>query len=85
VKEEQHIFGMIQRRIVMVGYVNARKGTDIQNVIILVIKIINICIHELNKRIGAGVAQSVQYLITDWKTRVRSPAEAKDCSCSLRI
>jgi hypothetical protein len=32
---------------------------------------------------GAGVAQSVQYLTTDWTTGVRSTAEAKDFSASL--
>jgi hypothetical protein len=31
---------------------------------------------------GAAVAQSVWCLTTDWTTRVRSPTEAEDFSCS---
>jgi hypothetical protein len=34
---------------------------------------------------GAGVAQSVQCLSTDWTTRVRSQAEAKGFSSSLCV
>jgi hypothetical protein len=34
---------------------------------------------------GAGVAQSVQYLTTDWTTEVRSPAVAKDYFSSLCV
>jgi hypothetical protein len=29
----------------------------------------------------AGVAQSVQWLTTDWTTGIRSPTEAEDFSC----
>jgi hypothetical protein len=34
---------------------------------------------------GAGVAQSVQCLTTDWTTRVRSSTEEDDFSCSLCV
>jgi hypothetical protein len=34
---------------------------------------------------GAGLAQSVWCLATDWTTGVRSPAEAKDCSSSICV
>jgi hypothetical protein len=35
---------------------------------------------------GAGIAQSVySSFTTDWTTRVRSPAEAKDCSSILCV
>jgi hypothetical protein len=34
---------------------------------------------------GAGLAQSVYCLTTDWTTGVRSPAEAKDFSSSLCV
>jgi hypothetical protein len=33
--------------------------------------------------LGAGVAQSVKCLTTDWTTGVRSPTEAEDFSSSL--
>jgi hypothetical protein len=35
--------------------------------------------------LGAGAAQSVQCLTTDWATGVRSPTEAEDCSSSLCV
>jgi hypothetical protein len=35
--------------------------------------------------LGAGIAQSVQCLTTDWTTGVRSPEEAKDFSSSLCV
>jgi hypothetical protein len=35
--------------------------------------------------VGAGLAQSVQCLTTDWTTRVQAPAEAKDFSSSLCV
>jgi hypothetical protein len=34
---------------------------------------------------GAGVAQSVQCLTTDWTTGVRSPAETEDSSSCLCV
>jgi hypothetical protein len=36
-----------------------------------------------HKNPGAGVAQSVWCLTTDWTTEVRSPTEAEDFSSSL--
>jgi hypothetical protein len=35
--------------------------------------------------VGAGVAQSVQCLTTNWTTRVRSPTEAEDFSSSFCV
>jgi hypothetical protein len=35
--------------------------------------------------LGAGVAQSVQCLTTDWTTGVRSPTEVEDFSSSLCV
>jgi hypothetical protein len=40
--------------------------------------------YEMRLPTGAGVAQSLYCLTTDWTIGVRSPAEAKDFSCSLR-
>jgi hypothetical protein len=40
---------------------------------------------EVVMRLGAGVAQTVQCLATDWTIEVRSPAEAKDFSSNLYV
>jgi hypothetical protein len=43
------------------------------------------CVVRITKLLGAGVAQPVQCLTTDWMTEaivVRSPAETKCSSCS---
>jgi hypothetical protein len=37
------------------------------------------------KKVGAGVAQSVWCLTTNWTARIRSPTEAKEFSSSLCV
>jgi hypothetical protein len=39
----------------------------------------------VTQRMGAGVAQSVQCLSTNWTTGVRSPAKSKDLSSCLCV